>query len=199
MTEEKPATQEDAAAYMQMANAFLRIANQADGELHWIAAAFIHACSRYNGFALQSQGGLPGEIDDEVVDYLRGCFETELRRHMAETLTRQPASVRPDPMPGDTTVVLLDRVARMDGGERKEFVDLADRYIGIANSLVARDRPSRISSACMHACARFMICVLQMEGLKPETTDENAVVKLAGAYERQLRDHMAQTLRNPSA
>ena len=188
-------------AFWETANAFMAVANDLMGEEPGddIAAAFLFACARYNAFTMQGQSQDKSQIDEDFVDFLCQRFETELRDHMGETLSTNPAGTAPPDMDARQVLDVLNALPEMDQEERSALMDLGDRFLSIANGLIQTQKAARISAAFMHACTRFNTFIMQCLGHPAETVDEALVGDFRGAYERLLRFHLAEPLIAPKS
>jgi len=88
----------------------------------------------------------------------------------------------------------LHQGADMSAAETSAFMDRADKFLAVANTL-ASDLPfSQISASMMFATARFNAFVAQAKGLEPGEVDEVTVAYFCGEYEKMLRENLAQIL-----
>lgn len=182
---------DNGAAFADYANRFMSIANVAMNEFDRaiVNAAFLYACTRYNAYVVQAQGGVAGEVDPGAVAYLRECYQNELSSHMSERLVKgTPAKT------ADETRTVLTALDLMDQKRRTDFLDLADRYVNVANALTAEAEVGRISAMIMHACARFNVFLMQTGGLASGKIDEERRDAYADMYETLLRRHLRETL-----
>lgn len=187
--------------FIAIADEMIRIANDAVEiePMEKVAAAFLYACTRYNAFAMQSQGQTPAEVDQENVDYLTEDFTSKLREHMEDTVTQDLGDGEPGLDPESPMATTLAGLGGLDDEAHSEFLDLADKFIDCANGYIRTERASRISAAFSYGCARFVTCLMQMNGLPPDRADEDAVARLGTAYQQLLRQHMAELLVAPNA
>jgi hypothetical protein len=82
----------------------------------------------------------------------------------------------------------------MSAEESRAFMDRADKFLAVANSLTAVEPLSRISAAMMFATARFNAFLAQSQGLEPGEVDEETVAYFRDQYEKMLRENLAQIL-----
>jgi hypothetical protein len=194
-----PVSDTEWAAFYDVANDFLDVANQLIGiePSEEIAAAFLYACARYNSFTMQAQAEDPTTIDDETVEYLASELERHLREHMAQSLGAETSA--PDNPAGSPRQVidLIKRLNDRDEDDLSKFLDLGDRFINVANGVNPPTRVSRISAAFMHACARFNVYCMQGLGHPPETVDEDLVAAFRQAYVNLVNYHLQETLVAP--
>ncbi|MEM6422754.1 MAG: DUF3144 domain-containing protein [Pseudomonadota bacterium] len=200
---------EEQESYVQLANRFLEIANDRfdDGPVAYTAATFLYACARYNGFAMQAQGAVPGEVRPETVDYLVGCFRTEVEAHMQEALGAEPdQEAAPAWFGAAIEVEIKTHLAHLAADEALEegqaawrFDEVADAYITLANELAGAHRISRLSSTMMHACSRYAVYAMQAAGLAPEIEDRATSERMVALYADTLRAHLGEVLVHPQA
>ena len=180
-------------AFYQTADLFLNAANEllASEVPARAGAAFLYACARFNGFALQVQ------LDSPVVDAatrakLCDYFRSEFSEHLLQRL-------RNDPTPtvtratGEALDVLIG-MNDMDAAARSAFLKLGDRFIHIANGLIEDTEIARISAAFLHACTRFNAYLLQREGLEPGIQDQQLIADFRQVYSDLLNFHLDQSL-----
>lgn len=81
----------------------------------------------------------------------------------------------------------------------KQFYDMADAYIALANSQLNEAQPSRVSAAALFAASRFnAFVVAAAAGSKEQMAVEKeaAIAYFLGEYEKMLREnideHMAR-------
>jgi hypothetical protein len=84
--------------------------------------------------------------------------------------------------------------ADMNVAETSTFMDRADKFLAVANSLAGGVPLGQISASMMFATARFNAFVAQANGLEPGEVDEEAVVYFRDQYEKMLRENLAQIL-----
>jgi len=84
--------------------------------------------------------------------------------------------------------------AAMSPEEQREFFEMADRFLAVANGLSEDVPVARISAAMMYATARFNAFLAQTQGLPPGEVDEDTVRYFRGEYEKMLRENLAQVL-----
>ena len=191
---------EDQQIFMETANRFLEPANDLVGAqpLEEIAAAFLFACALYSSFAMQAQVENPGDVGDEAIEMLRGYFAQELQTHMGGALSASGASVEIQTPIAIVSRIITDLRLRPDA-EQREFYDLGDRFIDVANSLRPAQKVSRISACMMHACTRFNVFVLQRRGHPPASVDETLVETLCATYADLLGEHLREINFKPTA
>ena len=78
--------------------------------------------------------------------------------------------------------------------EQREFFDMADQFLAVANRLTEDAPVSRISAAMMYATARFNAFLAQTQGLPPGEVDDDTVRYFRDEYEKMLRENLAQVL-----
>ena len=203
MTEERrtfrqlPEDEKD--AFYELANQFLEPANDLVGieDVPEIAAAFLYACARYNAFAMQVQSADPGEVDADDVRMLTEALETELGNHMEEALESDPTGTAGGADPAVVAALLAALDGRSDE-DRSDFLDLADRFIDVANGVRPPQKVSRISACFMHAAARFNVFAMQRNGLKPGQVDSSLVARLCDTYRALVERHISEVLIKPA-
>lgn len=84
--------------------------------------------------------------------------------------------------------------AAMSPEEQRAFLDMADRFLAVANGLAEEVPVSRISAAMMYATARFNAFLAQTQGLPPGEIDEETVGYFRAEYEKMLRENLGQVL-----
>lgn len=84
--------------------------------------------------------------------------------------------------------------AAMAPEEQRAFMELADRFLGVANASAAETPVARVSAAMMFATARFNAFLAQTQGLEPGEVDEDVVAYFRAEYEKMLRENLAQVL-----
>lgn len=190
------ALSEEDQAFMELADEFIQVGNLALGaeSAARVAAAFLYACSRYNAFAMQWGGLTPTEVDEDTVAYLEGDFRAKLCEHMAQRVVDAPEGEAGADAPASPVIDILSDLEASDSEERGEFLDLADRFITKANDLISRWRASRVSAACSFGCARFLVFVMQTNGLRPTHVDEACAETVAQTYGSLVRRHMGEML-----
>ena len=84
--------------------------------------------------------------------------------------------------------------ADMSAEETRVFMDRADRFLAVANSLAGDVPLGQVSASMMFATARFNAFVAQTKGLDPGEVDEETVTYFRDQYEKMLRENPAQVL-----
>ena len=82
----------------------------------------------------------------------------------------------------------------MSPNESRAFMDRADKFLAVANSLTAGVSLGQISASMMFATARFNAFVAQAQGLEPGEVDEETITYFRDQYESMLRENLAQVL-----
>ena len=180
-------------AFYQTADQFLNAANDllASEQPATAGAAFLYACARYNGFAMQVQLDT-AVIDEATREKLCDFFESEISEHLLQRLSNAPA-----PVGGQATGQALDVLIGMNGMDpdaRSAFLKLGDVFIHIANDLAETVLIARISAAFLHACTRFNAYLLQREGLEPGVQDTQLIADFRQVYSDLLSFHLDQSL-----
>lgn len=189
-------SQDEWAAFYEMADAFLVQANAliASELIDQVAAAMLYACSRFNTFAMQVQADDRPGLDDEAIVFLTEELESHLRDQMEEPAS--PAQVEIDkPVGGPDSVILILR--GMDGRleeEVSDFLDLADRFVAVANVMVGQVRVARVSAAFMYAATRFNVYTMRCHGLPTEKVDETLVTEFCRLYAALVHYHGQDSL-----
>ena len=178
-------------SFYQMADAFMAPANalSASAMTDEIAAAMLYSCARFNAFAMQAQDPNGAMLDREAVDFLAEEFESHLLDSMEEQIAPTPGS-RDNPVGGPERAVLILR--DLDGkneGDVSEFLDLADRFVAVANQMLDGARIGRVSAAFMHAAARFNVYTMQCLGHPPEQVDQDLVSAFRDIYAALVHYH----------
>lgn len=79
----------------------------------------------------------------------------------------------------------------------KQFYDLADAYIAVANTQLSETKPSRVSAAALFAASRFNAFVIAAAaGSKDQMIAEKeaAIAYFMGQYEKMLRENIDEHL-----
>ena len=183
----------DMDAFYQTADLFLNAANGLlqDETPARAGAAFLYACARFNGFALQVQLD-SNAVDERTREKLSGFFETEMSEHLLQRLRNDP-TLSVTRATGEALDVLIG-MNDMDAEARSAFLKLGDRFIHIANGLIEDTEIARISAAFLHACTRFNAYLLQREGLEPGIQDQQLIADYKQVYSDLLNFHLDQSL-----
>jgi hypothetical protein len=88
--------------------------------------------------------------------------------------------------------------AIMPNEGRKEFYNLADEFVRLANQLSAKWPPSRISAAMLYAAARYNVFNFLNPDTPPGETRESAVEYLRKQYEEMLLENFDTLSRDKS-
>lgn len=191
--------EDDRDAFYELANRFLEPANDLVGiePVTEIAAAFLYACARYNAFAMQAQSADPRDAGDDDAAMLADALAKELRNHMGQRLQTEPDA---PPSGSDAAVVasLLAGLDDRDDDDLDAFLDMADRFIDVANGVRPPQKVSRLSACFMHAAARFNVYAMQRQGLKPGHVDDALAGRLCDAYRRLVGLHLSENLIKPN-
>ncbi len=80
--------EEEQDEFYDLADQFVDLANSlSESErVSRVSSAFLYACSRFNAYVMQVQGGMVAEADEEAIRYLLDQYEAMLREHMSERL-----------------------------------------------------------------------------------------------------------------
>lgn len=194
-------TEADWEAFYELANAHVHAANDLiDVEpAEDIAAAMIYACARFNTFVMQAQMEDPSTIQDETVGYLGTDFQNHMLEHIAELQSTTPATAGSPIGRATRAVEILDALDGRDEDDVSEFLDLADKFLDIANGQIGKARLGRVSAAFMHAATRFNVFAIQKLGHLPKETDRALVSAFRDIYEKLVRYHAKETLIEPQA
>lgn len=79
----------------------------------------------------------------------------------------------------------------------KQFYDLADAYISLANAQLSETKPSRVSAAALFAASRFNAFVIAAAaGSKAQMVVEKeaAIAYFMDQYEKMLRENIDEHL-----
>ncbi|AAZ96128.1 conserved hypothetical protein [Thiobacillus denitrificans ATCC 25259] len=79
----------------------------------------------------------------------------------------------------------------------KQFYDLADAYIAVANTQLSETKPSRVSAAALFAASRFNAFVIAAAaGSKEQMVAEKeaAIAYFMDQYEKMLRENIDEHL-----
>lgn len=178
-------------SFYQMADAFMAPANalSSSAMTDEIAAAMLYACSRFNAFAMQAQDPAGATLDDEAVGFLAEEFESHLLDSMEEQIAPTQGS-RDNPVGGpERAVVILRDLDGKNEGDVSEFLDLADRFLAVANHMLEGARIGRVSAAFMHATARFNVYTMQCLGHPAEQVDQDLVAAFRDVYAALVHYH----------
>lgn len=73
--------------FLQLADRFIHPANEMIGEVEIprIAAAIVHACTRFNAYVMQTRGLPPGPLDAAIATDFRNAFRALLDFHLGQS------------------------------------------------------------------------------------------------------------------
>lgn len=76
--------------FLDLGDRFIAVANRLirTERVGRISAAFMHACARFNVYAMQSLGHPPGEVDEDLIELYREAYVNLVDYHLQETLIR---------------------------------------------------------------------------------------------------------------
>jgi hypothetical protein len=197
MSDEGPeVSEEEMAAFHNVADVFLNTANAAMGEEppDRIGAAFIYATSRFSAFAMQAQLDEGETVDAETREFLAARFDHELREHALQHLRSAGASAPGVPGVPDAAIDVLVSLNDMAEEPRRLFLRLADRFIHPANDLIGEEGIARTASAMMHACTRFNAYVMQARGLAPGVLDDAIAGDFQSTFRTLLEFHLGASV-----
>jgi hypothetical protein len=84
-----------------------------------------------------------------------------------------------------------------DGQRDKQFWDLADSFIQLANTHLNEAKPSKVSASALFAAARFNAFVIAAATESKEqliVEKEAAIAYFLGQYEKMLRENLDEHL-----
>jgi len=75
-------------AFMDMADQFINVANAttAERKVSRLSACCMHACARFNVFAMQASGLKPGAVDEDLIQQFTAIYRQLVDRHLLEVL-----------------------------------------------------------------------------------------------------------------
>lgn len=75
-------------AFMDMADTFIDVANATTTErkVSRLSACCMHACARFNVFAMQANGLKPGVVDEDLIESFTAMYRKLVDRHLLEIL-----------------------------------------------------------------------------------------------------------------